>query len=138
VGDIAESVGKEQGGWYEPAKEACVVNGKWKAVPFGNVGQLMNWRMDWFKEVGFDKFPDTWDRFNDRLGGVRWAADYSLEFRRERCAKRTHRERFSRRSLDSSGRKPSRQTYIQIAVDRGTSFWQALSTNAIACKTPLL
>jgi multiple sugar transport system substrate-binding protein len=61
VSDIAESVGKEQGGWYGPAKEACVVNGKWKAVPFGNVGQLMNWRMDWFKEVGFDKFPDTWD-----------------------------------------------------------------------------
>ncbi len=30
-------------------------------MPFGNVGQLMNWRIDSFKEVGFDKFPDTWD-----------------------------------------------------------------------------
>jgi multiple sugar transport system substrate-binding protein len=61
VSDIAEAVGKQQGGWYEQAKEACVVNGKWKAVPFGNVGQLMNWRTDWFKEVGFEKFPDTWE-----------------------------------------------------------------------------
>ena len=61
VSDIAEEVGKQQGGWYDSAKEACVVNGKWKAVPFGNVGQLMNWRIDWFKEVGYDKFPDTWD-----------------------------------------------------------------------------
>jgi len=61
VSDIAEEVGRQQGGWYESAKEACVVNGKWKAVPFGNVGQLMNWRIDWFKEVGYDKFPDTWD-----------------------------------------------------------------------------
>jgi multiple sugar transport system substrate-binding protein len=61
VTDIAEAVGKQQGGWYDSAKEACVVNGKWKAVPFGNVGQLMNWRIDWFKEVGYDKFPDTWD-----------------------------------------------------------------------------
>jgi multiple sugar transport system substrate-binding protein len=61
VSDIAEAVGKQQGGWYDSAKEACVVNGRWKAVPFGNVGQLMNWRIDWFKEVGFDKFPDTWD-----------------------------------------------------------------------------
>ncbi len=61
VTDIAEAVGKQQGGWYNSAKEACVVNGKWKAVPFGNVGQLMNWRIDWFKEAGFDKFPDTWD-----------------------------------------------------------------------------
>jgi multiple sugar transport system substrate-binding protein len=61
VSDLAEAIGKQQGGWYEQAKEACVVNGKWKAIPFGNVGQLMNWRMDWFKEVGFETFPDTWD-----------------------------------------------------------------------------
>lgn len=33
VSDIADAVGKQQGGWYESAKEACVVNGKWKAVP---------------------------------------------------------------------------------------------------------
>ncbi len=58
--DLAEAIGKEQGGWHENAKEACVVNGKWKAIPFGNIGQLMNWRTDWFKEVGFEKFPDTW------------------------------------------------------------------------------
>ena len=38
-----------------------VVNGKWKAIPFGNVGQLMNWRTDWFAEVGVKEFPDTWD-----------------------------------------------------------------------------
>ena len=43
------------------AKEAVVVNGKWKAIPFGNIGQLMNWRTDWFAEVGVKKFPDTWD-----------------------------------------------------------------------------
>jgi multiple sugar transport system substrate-binding protein len=61
VGDIAEEAGKKNGGWSDAAKEAVVVNGKWKAVPFGNVGQLMNWRTDWFKEVGFEKFPDTWD-----------------------------------------------------------------------------
>ena len=61
VGDIAEEVGKKSGGWHDAAKEAVVVNGKWKAVPFGNVGQLMNWRTDWFKEVGVEKFPDTWD-----------------------------------------------------------------------------
>jgi len=21
----------------------------------------MNWRTDWFKEAGYEKFPDTWD-----------------------------------------------------------------------------
>src|SRR5216683_5180138 len=61
VSDIAEEAGKKQGGWYDAAKEAVFVNGKWKAIPFGNIGQLMNWRTDWFAEVGFKKFPETWD-----------------------------------------------------------------------------
>ena len=61
VSDIAVEIGKDSGGWYESAQEAVVVNGKWKAIPFGNIGQLMNWRTDWFKQAGYDKFPDTWD-----------------------------------------------------------------------------
>ena len=27
----------------------------------GNVGQQMVYRIDWFKEAGYDKFPETWD-----------------------------------------------------------------------------
>jgi len=61
VSDIADEIGKESGGWYPSAQEAVVVGGKWKAIPFGNIGQLMNWRTDWFKEAGYDKFPETWD-----------------------------------------------------------------------------
>ena len=63
VSDIAEEVGKQEGGWYPAAKEAAVVDGKWKAVPHSNIGQLMNWRTDWFAEVGVKKFPDTWEEF---------------------------------------------------------------------------
>jgi multiple sugar transport system substrate-binding protein len=61
VGDIAEEAGKQQGGWYPAARESAVVGGKWKAVPFSNIGQLMVWRTDWFAESGFKKFPETWD-----------------------------------------------------------------------------
>lgn len=61
VTDIAQEIGKKGGGWHDAAAEACVVNGKWKAIPFGNIGQLMNYRMDWFSEVGVKDFPDTWD-----------------------------------------------------------------------------
>jgi multiple sugar transport system substrate-binding protein len=61
VGDVAEEAGKKNAGWHDAAKEAVIVNGKWKEIPFGNVGQLMNWRTDWFKEAGYDKFPDTWE-----------------------------------------------------------------------------
>jgi multiple sugar transport system substrate-binding protein len=63
VSDIADEVGKSQGGWYAAAKEAGIVNGKWKAIPHGNIGQLMNWRTDWFAEVGVKKFPESWDEF---------------------------------------------------------------------------
>src|SRR5215467_4036333 len=61
VADISEEIGQKQGGWYPAGKEAVFVDGKWKAVPFSNIGQLMNWRTDWFAEVGFKKFPETWE-----------------------------------------------------------------------------
>src|SRR5271165_7366361 len=33
VSDIAEDVGTKQGGWYDAAREAAIVNGKWKTMP---------------------------------------------------------------------------------------------------------
>ncbi|HEU5192503.1 MAG TPA: extracellular solute-binding protein, partial [Methylomirabilota bacterium] len=63
VSDIAEEVGKQQGGWYDEIKRLSVDKGKWKSVPNGNIGQLMVYRKDWFDEAGIKKFPDTWDEF---------------------------------------------------------------------------
>jgi multiple sugar transport system substrate-binding protein len=79
VGDIAEEVGKAQGGWYDAGKEAVVVNGKWKAIPFSNIGQLMNWRTDWFAEVGVKKFPDTWEELYE-IGKKLKAKDHPFGF----------------------------------------------------------
>src|SRR5689334_1710321 len=79
VSDIAEEAGKKQGGWYDVAKEAGVVNGKWKAVPFSNIGQLMNWRTDWFAEVGVKKFPDTWEELYE-VGKKLKAQDHPFGF----------------------------------------------------------
>ena len=59
--DIAEDIGRRNGGWIDVIKEAVVVNGKWKALPIGNIGQLMVYRTDWFKEIGVNEFPQTWD-----------------------------------------------------------------------------
>jgi multiple sugar transport system substrate-binding protein len=65
VSDIAEAVGKEQGGYYPAITELSKWNGKWYSVPFGNIGQCMAYRRDWFEQAGFKKFPDTWDEFLD-------------------------------------------------------------------------
>jgi multiple sugar transport system substrate-binding protein len=61
VTDIADEMAKWGGGWLDNVKEAVVSNGRWKAIPLGNIGQQMVYRIDWFKEVGFDTFPDTWE-----------------------------------------------------------------------------
>ena len=37
------------------------MNKKWKALPWGNIGQLEVYRTDWFKEAGVNKFPDNWE-----------------------------------------------------------------------------
>src|SRR5438046_7023989 len=61
VTDIAGEIGKQIGGWHENVLEVVVVNKKWKALPWGNIGQLEVYRTDWFKEVGVNKFPETWE-----------------------------------------------------------------------------
>jgi multiple sugar transport system substrate-binding protein len=63
VSDIAEEIGKQQGGWYPEVKNLSIWEGKWKSVPFGNIGQVMVYRRDWFDQVGANTFPDTWEEF---------------------------------------------------------------------------
>ncbi len=40
ISDVANDVGKQLKGWHENVLEVVVVNGKWKAMPWGNIGQL--------------------------------------------------------------------------------------------------
>ena len=65
VTDIATEVGRKLGGWHDTVLDAVVINRKWKALPWGNIGQLEVYRTDWFKEVGVTKFPDTWEELLD-------------------------------------------------------------------------
>ena len=48
VSDLAGEVGRKLGGWHEQVQEVVVVNKKWKALPWGNIGQLEVYRTDWF------------------------------------------------------------------------------------------
>jgi len=64
VGDVAEEIGKEQGGYYDICKVVATVGGKWIGVPWCVGGGLIAYRKSWLAEVGFDgKFPGTWDEY---------------------------------------------------------------------------
>jgi multiple sugar transport system substrate-binding protein len=61
VSDLAQKVAKEQGGFYGVFEPSFRVGGKWLGMPHSIVGNAIAYRRSWFKEVGFDAFPKTWD-----------------------------------------------------------------------------
>jgi multiple sugar transport system substrate-binding protein len=61
IGDVAEPLGKELKGWTNIAKDIAIVSKTWKAVPWGIIPIAITYRSDWLKEVGYQKFPDTYD-----------------------------------------------------------------------------
>src|SRR5882762_5296877 len=63
VDDVAEEIAKRDGAYYEHNRKVSVVDNRWKAAPFTMGSGVWNYREDWFKEVGANKFPDTWDEW---------------------------------------------------------------------------
>jgi len=63
VSDVAEEIGKAQGGYYPLCEGNCRVDGKWVAMPMAIVGALNAYRKSWFAEAGASKFPETWDEY---------------------------------------------------------------------------
>ena len=63
LSDVAEEVGKEQGGYYGVSEGNCKAGGKWVAMPMCIVGALNAYRKSWFAEQGASKFPETWDEY---------------------------------------------------------------------------
>ena len=65
AGDVAEEIGSAQGGYYDVAKQVAMVGNRWIGVPWTCGGGLNAYRTSWFKEVGYDKYPENWDTFRD-------------------------------------------------------------------------
>ena len=61
VSDVATSLGKELKGWTNIAQDIGMVGKTWRAVPWGITPIAIVYRTDWAKEVGYTKFPDTYD-----------------------------------------------------------------------------
>src|SRR6266571_5613451 len=67
VSDIAEEIGKAQGGYYETAKAIAYDGKKWLGVPNTIVGLQIANRASWWKEIGYDaeKYPQTWEEWRE-------------------------------------------------------------------------
>jgi ABC-type glycerol-3-phosphate transport system substrate-binding protein len=64
VADLADEIGKEQGGYYEINKLVATVGSKWIGLPWCVGGGLVAYRKSWLAEAGFpDRFPQNWDEF---------------------------------------------------------------------------
>jgi multiple sugar transport system substrate-binding protein len=65
AGDVAEEIGKAQGGYYDVSRRVATVGNKWIGVPWTAGGGLVAYRKSWFEEVGHKTFPETWDALRD-------------------------------------------------------------------------
>lgn len=62
--DLAEYLGKKYGGWFPAARAyGTTAKGKWIGLPLGAGGALINYRVSWVKEAGFDKVPTNFDDY---------------------------------------------------------------------------
>jgi multiple sugar transport system substrate-binding protein len=65
VSDLAEAIGKAQGGYYDTAHAVANDGKKWIAVPYTILGVLLAARTSWFAEIAYgpEKFPQTWEEY---------------------------------------------------------------------------
>ncbi len=61
VGDVVARMVKDQGDFYGIYRPSVNVNGKWMAMPHSIVGNAVAYRKSWFREVGMNDFPTTFE-----------------------------------------------------------------------------
>ena len=65
ISDVADEIGKAQGGYYDANRLVATVGNKWIGMPWTVGGGLVAWRKSWLAEAGHEKFPETWDALYD-------------------------------------------------------------------------
>ena len=67
VSDVAEEIGKAQGGYYDIARRSRPSAANGSACPGRSAAGCVAYRKSWFEEIGYSdgKFPDTWDEWRD-------------------------------------------------------------------------
>jgi multiple sugar transport system substrate-binding protein len=65
VSDVADAIGKAQGGYYNVAKANTMDGKKVLSVPWAVIGAEIAYRKSWFDEIGLSQFPETWEQYHD-------------------------------------------------------------------------
>ena len=65
VTDVADYLGKKNGGWAESGKQYGMYNGKWIGVPVAATGGLVNYRVAAAEKAGHKTFPEDLGGFQD-------------------------------------------------------------------------
>jgi len=65
VTDVAEPLGKAQGGFYAPVEQAAKVGKVWRVVPHAIIGGQIAYRKSLFEEAGYKEFPKTWQQYRE-------------------------------------------------------------------------
>ena len=61
VSDLATSLAKAEGGFYDVWPASANVRGKWMAMPHAILGNAVAYRKSLLREVGANEYPKTWD-----------------------------------------------------------------------------
>ena len=65
VSDIAEAIGKAEGGIYKYARTICSNGKMFMGMPWAVIGGMIAYRKSWFEEVGATSFPKTWIEYRE-------------------------------------------------------------------------
>ena len=60
IADLCDELGQKHGGWWDFARQADVIDGAWKAVPWFYISGCITYREDHFAAVG-EQAADTYD-----------------------------------------------------------------------------
>jgi multiple sugar transport system substrate-binding protein len=63
LSDLAEDLGKREGGLYKYARAICSDGKMFMGMPWAVIGGMIAYRKSWLEEVGASKFPDNWDDY---------------------------------------------------------------------------
>ena len=61
--EIAEDVGKREGGIYKYARAICSDGKMFMGMPWAVIGGMIAYRKSWFAEEGATSFPKTWEEY---------------------------------------------------------------------------